>query len=346
MAKPRLFQRTIDGQTTTYYVNHSRNQLRNLVPADRTILLVDEEVARLYPDMLASWPAITVPSGESSKSWDTLHWLIEQLIHMEVDRSYTLVGVGGGVVTDLTGFLASIYMRGIAFGFLPTTLLAQVDASIGGKNGIDVGPYKNLIGTIRQPAFILIDLDWLHTLPLAEWQNGFAEIIKYACILDEELFVYLEQHAQEALRGEMEVVAHLVDVSLQHKLHVVQADPREKGMRRWLNFGHTLGHAIEKLLNISHGRAISIGMAVASRLSGQLAGLNAADANRILRLLEAYGLPTNSPSLDWDLVWDCLLHDKKREKDVLHLVLLEAIGKAQMKPIAMDELKSLLMAAH
>ena len=342
MAFSRLIHHTIGQETTAYYVGYSWRQLHELVPADRTVLLIDEHVAQLHQQLCVPWPTVIIPSGEASKSWDRMHNLIDELCRLQVDRSWFLVGVGGGVVTDLVGFLAAIYMRGLSFGFVPTTLLAQVDASIGGKNGIDFGKYKNLIGTIRQPAFVVIDPALLQTLPLQEWQNGFAEIIKYACIADRDLFDFLETHREQALQGEAETLFHVVLTSLQHKLHIVATDPYEKGVRRFLNFGHTLGHAIEKVIEIPHGQAISVGMRVACQLSQKLSGLTPTESERIQRLIQAYGLPTTLPDIDWNEVWDCLHHDKKREKDILHFILLETIGRARMEPIPIQQLEQLL----
>jgi 3-dehydroquinate synthase len=342
MAFSRLIHHTIGQETTAYYVGYSWRQLHELVPADRTVLLIDEHVAQLHQQLCVPWPTVIIPSGEASKSWDRMHYLIDELCRLQVDRSWFLVGVGGGVVTDLVGFLAAIYMRGLSFGFVPTTLLAQVDASIGGKNGIDFGKYKNLIGTIRQPAFVVIDPALLQTLPLQEWQNGFAEIIKYACIADRDLFDFLETHREQALQGEAETLFHVVLTSLQQKLHIVATDPYEKGVRRFLNFGHTLGHAIEKVIEIPHGQAISVGMRVACQLSQKLSGLKPTESERIQRLIQAYGLPTTLPDIDWNEVWDCLHHDKKREKDILHFILLETIGRARMEPIPIQQLEQLL----
>lgn len=342
MAFQKLIHHSIGEEHTDYYVGYSWTQLQELVPIDRTVLLIDELVACYHPEISRDWKTLTIPSGEASKSWEMMRSLVDALIRWEVDRSWWLVGVGGGVVTDLVGFLAAIYMRGLRVGFVPSTLLAQVDASIGGKNGVDVGKYKNLIGTIRQPAFVIMDPQLLSSLPLREWQNGFAEIIKYACIADADLFGYLENHREQALQGEEETLFHLVLSSLQHKLHIVEEDPYEKNRRRFLNFGHTLGHAIEKVVEIPHGQAISVGMRVACQLSIQMAGLKPEEAERIQHLLQAYGLPTALPDIDWSEVWDCLRHDKKREKEVLHFILLERIGSACIKPIPIRELESVL----
>ena len=191
---------------------------------------------------------------------------------MEADRKTVLIGVGGGVVTDMTGYVASVYMRGIGFGFIPTSLLAMVDASIGGKNGIDVGVYKNMVGVIRQPSFLFFDTSLLQTLPDKEWKNGFAEIIKHASIKDATMFKQLEQNDVTFYRKKENQLAALVQRNALLKTKVVQQDEFEKGDRKLLNFGHTLGHALENQYELSHGQAISIGMAYASSLSEKING--------------------------------------------------------------------------
>ena len=174
-----------------------------------------------------------------------------------------LVGIGGGVITDLTGYVAAIYMRGLSFGFVPTSILAMVDAAIGGKNGIDVGVYKNIIGTIRQPQFLLYDYSLLKSLPQSEWVNGFAEIVKHACIKDARLFNTLRQNSIRSYQRNSKELGALIKKNVHIKASVVQADEFEKGERRLLNFGHTLGHAIENIYKMPHGHAISIGMVAA-----------------------------------------------------------------------------------
>src|ERR1700761_2092192 len=175
-----------------YYFNASARGLDDLVPRDKTVLVTDEHLFAQHQALFGDWNTIVLKPGEEYKTQDTVNAIISQLLEFEADRGWWLVGVGGGVVTDITGYVAGIYMRGLKFGFIPTTILAMVDASIGGKNGIDVGVYKNMVGTINQPAFILHDLIFLNTLPETEWQNGFAEIIKHACIKDAAMFNELE----------------------------------------------------------------------------------------------------------------------------------------------------------
>src|SRR5687768_3119871 len=193
-----------------YYFAGGFALLKDIVKPADAVLLVDENVFQHFSSKFKSWRTIVIPSGEKHKIQSTADKIIEQLIESGADRKTTLIGVGGGVVTDITGYVASVYMRGIPFGFIPTTLLAMVDASIGGKNGIDVGLYKNMVGVIRQPQFILYDLIFLNTLPENEWENGFAEIIKHACIKDAAMFRELEKNSVKTYRTRKKSICELI----------------------------------------------------------------------------------------------------------------------------------------
>ncbi|NLR61248.1 3-dehydroquinate synthase [Chitinophaga polysaccharea] len=328
-------------QETTYFLGESLLQLGNHVDPNRAVLVIDENVERHHGHHLHNWKKIVVPAGEEVKNMATVERIIDGLTAYEADRKTTLVGIGGGMITDVAGFAASIYMRGIPFGFVPTTLLAQVDASIGGKNGVSHGKHKNLLGIIRQPAFILFDYTLPLTMPAEEWHNGFAEIIKYACIMDAALFDYLEKNKDKALSRDVAVLEYLVEKSVAAKTKVVLEDELENGPRRWLNFGHTLGHAVEKLEHIAHGKAVAIGMVAATRFSEKLMNLPADQTTRLTRLINDYQLPVAFTS-DKEAVFDIFKLDKKREKDVIHFVLLEEIGKATTMPVPIAELKQLL----
>jgi 3-dehydroquinate synthase len=260
-------------------------------------------------------------------------------MEMEVDRSYTLVGLGGGVVTDLTGYVASIYMRGLRFGFIPTTILGLVDASIGGKNGVDAGVYKNIVGTIRQPAFILHDLSLLSSLPEREWVNGFAEVIKHACIGDEDMFDELSKNNIGIYQKKKKKLADLIEQNVKYKSGIVRKDEFEKNKRRQLNFGHTLGHALENQYELSHGEAISIGMTYASHISEELIGFK--DRERVVQLLERYSLPTYA-SYNSEKAFDVMKMDKKRRRNEMNYVLLQRIGKAVVKTIPLNTLERVI----
>ncbi len=304
-----------------------------------TIVITDENVFAHHSKKLKDYSTIVLKSGEEFKVQATVDSIIEQLFHYGANRATTLVGVGGGVVTDITGYVASIYMRGINFGFVPTTLLALVDASIGGKNGIDVGVYKNMIGTISQPQFILHDYSFLSTLPEAEWQNGFAEIIKHACIKDVAMFKELQSNSIKYYQTKKQVLSLLIEKNAMLKTKIVAKDVNEKGDRKLLNFGHTLGHALENQYELSHGQAISIGMVFASKLSQELTSFKQTD--EVIKLLEQYGLPTNV-LFNKKKVFEVLAMDKKREKDFIKFILLKQIGKAVIKEISLAEIKEAL----
>ena len=326
--------------STDFYLAYGISHLKKVIGSGAAILITDENVYNAHRKRFKNWNTIVLKPGEEHKVQATADAVIEQLIKMEADRKTTLVGVGGGVVTDITGYVASIYMRGLRFGFVPTTILAMVDASIGGKNGIDVGVYKNMVGMIRQPSFILHDLIFLNTLPQAEWENGFAEIIKHACIKDAAMFRQLEKNSFKTYQGLKKTVCKLIQRNALLKTKVVLQDEFEKGERRLLNFGHTLGHALENQYELSHGQAISIGMTYACHISEQLAGFK--HTGNVVKVLEKYGLPTYA-SFNKQKVFDVLKMDKKREKKEMNYVLLEKIGKGVVRSISLNQLEKIIL---
>ncbi|RPH88082.1 MAG: 3-dehydroquinate synthase, partial [Desulfobacteraceae bacterium] len=246
--------------TSRIQVGESFGQLSVCLPAGQVIRLTDSNVRRYYPKEFEAEAVIEIGTGEKIKELETLRYIYERLVELQADRFSFLVGLGGGIVCDLTGFAASTYMRGISFGLVPTTLLAQVDAGVGGKNGVNFSGYKNMIGTFNQPEFVLCDPHFLKTLPSREISCGLAEMVKTAAIDDQALFSFLEKNVQPTLRLDPQILETLVYRSLAIKAGIVTRDTREKGERRRLNFGHTLGHALEKVTGLSHGEAISLGM--------------------------------------------------------------------------------------
>lgn len=322
-----------------YYFAGRFSLLKEIAQPASAILLVDENVMQHFPAKFKQWRTIVIPAGEQYKVQATVDKIIEQLISLGADRNTFLVGIGGGVVTDITGYVASIFLRGIRFGFVPTTLLAMVDASIGGKNGIDVGLYKNMVGVIRQPSFLLFDQNFLHTLPEKEWRNGFAEIIKHAAIKDTAMFKQLEDNDLSFYRKKKNVAMQLIQRNAILKSKVVQADEFEKNERRKLNFGHTLAHAIETRYHLLHGEAVAIGMVFASKLSGDLLGFK--NHERLVKTIEQYALPTQI-NFDKQKAFDVLRSDKKKEADFMNFVLLEKIGKARIEKILLKDLYNYL----
>ncbi len=332
-------QYTFSGRKTTYYLDADFGYLEKLVDRDHAVIITDSNIFSKHQKKFGGWNTIVINAGECFKVQATVDSIIEQLIGFGADRKTFLIGVGGGVVTDITGFVAAIYMRGLAFGFVPSSLLAMVDASIGGKNGIDVGLYKNLVGTIRQPAFLLFDLSLLKSLPKEEWVNGFAEIIKHACIRDAALFRELEKNKPAYYQKDGPALARLIRRNVVIKSSVVEKDEFEQGERRLLNFGHTLGHAIENLFELSHGQAISIGMAAASIISEEYTPFN--ESGRVISVLKKYGLPTLA-TFDPKEVMNLLRMDKKKERDAMNYILLNKIGKGVVKVIPIVELEKML----
>ncbi len=311
--------------------------LEELVTKENAVLITDENVFQLHPLKFTGWKTIVIEAGEQHKQQVTVDFIIERLIAFEADRKTFIVGVGGGVITDITGYAASVYMRGLPFGFVPTTILAMVDASIGGKNGVDVGLYKNLVGLIRQPEFILFDYSLLQTLPNEQWVNGFAEVIKHACIKDVAMFNTLEKHALKDFKNNALLLADLIETNVKIKTAVVVNDEFEQGERKLLNFGHTIGHAIENLHQLLHGHAISIGMVAACNLSEQKNAFHFDEAKRIVALLAKYHLPVDIET-DYEKVFEVLKMDKKRIKNEVSFILLNKIGEAVIKPVNLEAL--------
>ena len=326
-------------RTVSYYFDASFSNLKKLVPQNKAVVITDENVYRKHLKKFKGWPLIVLQPGEEFKVQATVDSVIDQLIQLKADRQTTLIGVGGGVVTDLTGYIASVYMRGIPFGFVPTTLLSMVDACIGGKNGIDVGPYKNMVGTINQPHFLLYDVSLLKTLPQREWNNGFAEIIKHAAIKDAAMFKELEEKDLKHFQKNTESLQKLIQKNALLKTSVVTGDEFEKGERRLLNFGHTLGHALEKQYNLMHGEAVAIGMTYAASVSAHFTGFK--QIAKLVLLIEKYGLPT-SVGYDKKKTFEILITDKKKDAGDINYVLLEKIGKAVTKKISFEQLYNIL----
>ncbi len=326
-------------QATAFYFDASFSKLKELASQKTAVIITDDLVFAAHKKLFRDWNIVVLKAGEEYKLQSAVDSLFEQLIEMKADRTWTLIGVGGGVVTDITGYAASVFLRGVKFGFVPTTILAMVDAAIGGKNGIDVSLYKNMIGTINQPHFLLYDVSLLKTLPLPEWRNGFAEVIKHAVILDAPMFKELEKHNVAFYQKNVAALQKLVQRNAMLKAKVVKEDEFEKDRRRLLNFGHTLGHAVEKQYELMHGEAVAIGMAFAAKLSREL--LHFKGAEKLVTLIDAYGLPVTT-AYNKQQVFDVLISDKKREGEHMNFILLEKIGKAVIKKLPLPEIYKLI----
>ncbi|MDA0237322.1 MAG: 3-dehydroquinate synthase [Proteobacteria bacterium] len=290
-----------------------------------------ERVAQFFSSGGAAVERIIIPDGERFKTQETLTSIYDQLIEKRVDRSTTIVALGGGVVGDVAGFAAATYHRGVPLVQIPTTLLAQVDSSVGGKTAINHPAGKNLIGSFYQPQAVLIDLEMLNSLPEREFQAGLAEVVKYGAIMDEAFFVWLEENVTLLMKRDFDTLGYAVERCCASKAKIVEDDETESGSRALLNFGHTFGHAIEAGLGYGtwlHGEAVAVGMLLASRLSVLMGSLAQSDLDRIRQLLSGIGLPIDAPDLSRDRYLELMGYDKKVFDGKLRLILLKSLGEA------------------
>jgi 3-dehydroquinate synthase len=307
-----------------------------LLPEKGTVIITDENVSQLYGSRFPQVPVFSLAPGEGSKKLEVIEYLAGQLIEAGIDRTGFVLAVGGGVVCDVAGFLASIYMRGIRCGYVSSTLLSQVDASTGGKNGVNLGGTKNMLGTIRQPEFVICDPAMLKTLPEQEYLSGLAELIKTAIIGDKELFELIEESADEILSRDSDLLTILVAKSVRFKGLVVSKDERETGLRRILNFGHTFGHAVELMKNMKHGFAVASGMELATEFSFEKMYISREEKERINKLLKRFKL-IDRLDLNDDQMKKLILHDKKKTGTDIHFIFTQGIGKAIVEKVPVDE---------
>ena len=279
---------------------------------------------------------ITLPDGESYKDWKNLQLIFDELLKHGADRQTMLVALGGGVIGDMTGFAAASFMRGIRFIQVPTTLLAQVDSSVGGKTGINHPLGKNMIGAFHQPVAVIADLNTLKTLPPRELSAGLAEVVKHGAIADAQFLNWIEANAESLLACDTQAMAHAVLRSCEIKSAMVSADEREGGIRATLNFGHTFGHAIEAGMGYGewlHGEAVGCGMVMAANLSCRLSHLSQVEVDRLTNIIKSVKLPTAPPKFGAERYMELMKVDKKTEGGQIRYVVLEKIGKAQVKSI-------------
>ncbi len=323
---------------STILIGERMANLPLYAPEEKMVIVSDENVYRRYGHDFPKVPVIQIGTGEKNKTLETVSSVFERLIDLEVDRGGFIVGIGGGLVCDLAGFVASTYLRGLSFGFLASTLLAQVDASVGGKNGVNFGGYKNMIGVFNQPRFVICDLELLATLSNQDVGCGLAEIVKHAAIADPDMFSFLETKTDQILNLEASSIERLIYDSVVIKSSIVNRDEKEADERRKLNFGHTFGHAVEKVTGVPHGQAVSQGMAVAADLSVKRGLLSADEQRRIEGLLRQLDLPVRLQTRP-DRLLEALGKDKKRQGDLIHFVLLKGIGQAVVEPIPLQEIR-------
>jgi 3-dehydroquinate synthase len=308
----------------------------------RAIIVTNEVVAAHHLDRLQKGleradihhDVIVVPDGEAHKDWATLYDVHTRLLELKAERSTMLIALGGGVIGDLAGFAAATYQRGMPLVQIPTTLLAQVDSSVGGKTAVNHPLGKNMIGAFYQPSAVVIDSATLSTLPDREYASGLAEVVKYGAIRSPELFAWLESNVLPLLSRDEATLAQAIHESCRIKAEIIATDERETGERALLNFGHTFGHAIEVGTGYGawlHGEAVAAGMVLAGELSVRVTGMPTAENRRLKRLLSRFGLPVRPPSLGDDRYLELMARDKKVEAGKLRLVLLEALGRATIR---------------
>ena len=301
-----------------------------------TKIITDKNVFYKYNQILKDKNPIVIKPGEDSKSIYNFFRIHQKLLESGLDRTSKIIALGGGVVTDLAGFVASTFLRGVRFSYIPTTLLGMIDASIGGKNGINLNSYKNIVGSFNQPESIIINPEFLNTLPEIELRNGFSEVIKAGLIYDSNLINYINKNSDELLSLNQNYIDDLIYKSIKIKTDIVDQDSKETGIRKILNFGHTFGHAIESVHKIPHGQAISIGMMIETILSEKI-GLENSKVDEVKSILEKFELPVNI-DFNKDEIMEAIYMDKKKIKKTIDLVLLKDIGEAAVKNMEIFEL--------
>ena len=335
-------QFTVRGRSRIYVGEAAELLPRLLPPGGRVVVISDANIDRRHHGLLARYEHLLIGTGESAKTLRTVETLYDRLIELGADRSTFVLGIGGGIVTDVAGFVASTYMRGLRFGFVSTTLLGQVDASVGGKNGVNVDGYKNMVGTFNQPDFVVCDTTLLSTLPLREFRTGLAEALKAGIIADAGLFGTLERTSVEELRRDRALLERIVGAAIRVKADIVERDEREGGERRKLNLGHTFGHALEKCSSkMNHGEAVAVGTVIAARGAVKLGLLEDAERERIEGALARLGFETESP-VELRKLLKAVARDKKAEGELVRMVFPERIGACTVRPIALAELAELL----
>lgn len=325
------------------YVGSAADILPGVLPEGRVVVISDMSVDRLYHAMLSGYETVLIGSGESVKTLRTVEQIYRRLIELGADRSTFILAIGGGIVTDIAGFAASTYMRGLPFGFVSTTLLGQVDASVGGKNGVNVDGYKNMAGTFTQPKFVICDPSMLKTLPMREFRAGMAEVVKAAIIADADLFGRIESTSVDELRKNPDLLADAISAAIRVKADIVEHDEHELGERRKLNLGHTLAHAIEKCSDkMIHGEAVAVGMALMAGAAVKMGVLPQADHDRIVGVLKKLGF-TLTPPVEIARLLREVDKDKKKKDNMLHIVLPVGIGDCEVRPMKPEQFAALFV---
>ena len=329
-------------QKSEIFVGRVEDGLKRYAQNRRIVVITDANIDRLYHDIINKYEHIIIGYGEGIKNLITVQNIYARLMEIGADRSTLLVGIGGGIVTDITGFVATTYMRGLDFGFVATTLLAQVDASAGGKNGVNILNYKNMVGTFAQPSFVISDVAFLRTLPHRELHAGMGEVVKMAIIGDEELFNIIEENISASCYTNIDTMQRIVLDSIRLKADIVDRDECEKGIRRVLNLGHTIAHAIEKCTHkLNHGEAVAVGLSKISHISNAMGILSNEDMQRIDDLLQKIGFSLEIPVPLSDVIRE-VRHDKKKSNNLLRIVLPERIGSCRIEEMPLGDVEHIL----
>jgi len=319
-----------NGKSVIYYSETRLSELSKVTDLNKTIIITDENVMLYHGSKISQWKKIIVPSGEKCKSQAVVDSILSQLIEYKADNETVLVGMGGGAITDLVGYVSNIYLRGVSVGFIPTTWLGVIDASLGGKNAINHAGYKNMVGSYRHPDFIFLDISLLASLPDEEWSNGMAMVIKHACVKDFAMVGKLEKGNIFALKSDVDFLNFLIRRNILLKCRLIRKDSNELNERRLLNFGNTIGKALESVTDIKHGHAVSLGMVAACRLSEEI--LKFKETYRIVNLLESYSLPVNL-NFDPSEILNVMHLDSQKKGDQTSIVLLKKIGQGEVHTI-------------
>lgn len=329
-------------QTLKPYLSHQAAIITNTTVAPLYLAKLEAALKALGQ----TYFVITLPDGEAYKTWETLNLIFDGLLNQHAERKTTLIALGGGVIGDMVGFAAATYQRGAPFIQIPTTLLSQVDSSVGGKTAINHPLGKNMIGAFYQPQAVLADMDTLSTLPAREFAAGLAEVIKYGLLGDIAFLDWLEANIDDLMAQKPAALAYAVEASCRMKADIVAKDETEQGVRAWLNLGHTFGHAIEAELGFGtwlHGEAVATGMVLACRLSETLGTLTSHDTERVIALLKRAGLPTEPPKFAFTKWMAHMSHDKKVSQGQLRFVTLERLGQATIRgDVSTDALQKTL----
>ncbi len=319
-------------------------KLKNIntyLPKKKVIVITDANVNKLYGEFLKIFDIIEIKPGEKGKTLQTVENIIKQLLDFKADRNTFLLGVGGGIVCDITGFVASVFMRGVDFGFVSTSLLSQVDASIGGKNGINFLGYKNIIGLFNQPQFVICDIDLLKTLPQKEINCGLGEILKYSIISRNGFFDFIIKNIEKIKQNNLSVFYDLIDLSIKIKVNIVNNDEIEKGNRKILNLGHTIAHAIEKQTTLSHGEAVALGIIFAADFSFANGFLSSFETKKIKKLISDLNL-VKSVNIDKAKLSESLNKDKKKNKNYIDFVFIKSPGNVFYKTIEIKQIQEFI----